>query len=339
MNNKSPKNLPIELIVSTVHNLYGIRSVKPPRAEGEGIENAAWVFYTTNQDYIVKIFDFSKTIVKDVNEEVLLYDYLLHHGIHAPEVIHSLSGKKVTLITSDSVSYPMIIMKYEKLMRIPASDLTKEQLRIIAATISSMHSVLMNYSRIEHVRPSTHGEMSLYDHSMKDFDMFLTSPNANSPHLQDHERLKRIRKDAINYLNRQKLGADLTKSVLHNDLALGHLLFLDNGDLYIFDFSDFEYGPVALDLGVLFFNFYREGEITIERWRSMISEFLAVYTQVMPLSKNDKKAIDIFTVSRMLEHIKYLDERSIKEGHTMDDNGIKKRYDLLEQLYLSRRKI
>lgn len=75
--------------------------------------------------------------------------------------------------------------------------------------------------------------------------------------------------------------------------------------------------------------------MTIDQWKSMIEEFLSVYTQNVPLTENDKKAIDIFTVSRMLEHIRYLDDRSMKEGHTMDDKGIKKRYDLLEQLYLS----
>ncbi|MBI4084802.1 MAG: phosphotransferase [Candidatus Levybacteria bacterium] len=328
-NETSPKQLSSEFVRSAIHKLYGITSIKPPKAEGEGIENAVWIFHTERQDFIAKIFDHSDTIAKDVNEEVEIYEYLRSHDIHTPEVVPSLSGERVALITVD---LPVIVMKLEKLKRISASDLSKDQLNIIATTVSKMHSVLMHYPRIEHIRPSSHDAESIYDHSMKDFDLFLTSPNAKSPYLQDHERLRKIRNDAINYLQRQKLGSDLTKSVLHNDLALGHLLFLEDGELYIFDFSDFEYGPVALDLGVLFFNFYREGEITIDQWKSMIEEFLSVYTQNVPLTENDKKAIDIFTVSRMLEHIRYLDDRSIKEGHIMDDKGIKKRYDLLEAL-------
>jgi len=336
MSNKiSPKQLSSEFVRSAIHKLYGITNIEPPKAEGEGIENAVWIFHTEKQDFIAKIFDHSETIEKDVNEEVKIYEYLRKHGIHAPEVIPSLSGERVALIAVDSTSYPVIVMKFEKLKRIPASDLSKEQLYTIATTVSKMHSILLHYPHIKHIRPSSHDAESIYDHSMKDFDLFLTSPNAKSLYLQDHERLKKIRNDAINYLQGQKLGSDLTKSVLHSDLALGHLLFLEDGELYIFDFSDFEYGPVALDLGVLFFNFYREGEITIDKWKAIIKEFLSVYTQNVPLTENDKKAIDIFTVSRMLEHIRYLDDRSIKEGHPMDDKGIKKRYDLLEQLYLS----
>lgn len=216
-----------------------------------------WIFHTEKQDFIAKIFDHSDTIEKDVNEEVKICEYLRKHGIHTPEVIPSLSGERVALIAIDSTSYPVIVMKFEKLKRIPASDLSKEQLHTIATAVSKMHSVLMHYPRIEHIRLSSHDAESIYDHSMKDFDQFLTSPNARSPYLKDHERLRKIRNGAINYLQQQKLGTNLTKSILHNDLALGHLLFLENGELYIFDFSDFEYGPVALDLGVLFFNFYR----------------------------------------------------------------------------------
>jgi len=333
--NASPKKLPSEFVQATVKELYGITSIQPPTSIGEGIENAAWIFYTGQQEYILKIFDYSETIEKDVNEEVLLYEYLLQHGIHVPEVRSALSGKKVPVIKAYDMIYPEILMKYEKLRRIPASNLTKEQLHKLAATISHMHNVLMRYPRIQHIRPTVHDAMSIYDHSLKDFELFLTSPNAKSSFLQDHERLRKIRTDAIEYLKKQKLGSDLTKSVIHNDLALGHLLFLQDGEIYIFDFSDFEYGAVALDLGVLFFNFYREGDLTIDQWKSMTSEFLSIYTEKVPLTESDRKAIDIFTVSRMLEHIRYLDRLSIREGHPVDDKGVKKRYDLLEHLYLT----
>lgn len=333
MSKASPKDLSSEVVQSAVQELYGIKSIKPPTSIGEGIENAAWIFYTQKQDYILKIFSNSETIEGDVNEEVLLYNYLLQHQINAPEVIPTLEGVNVPVICSDT--YPAILMKYEKLKRVPASDLSQKQVHKIASSIAHMHKVLMNYPRTERIKPTTHDAMSIYNHSLKDFDMFLTSPNAKSPHLQDHARLRKIRTDAINYLQKQKLEKELTKSIIHNDLALGHVLFLQNGDIYIFDFSDFECGAVALDLGVLFFNFYREGQLTIEQWKSMLEEFLSVYTQTVKLTDNDKKAIQIFTVSRMLEHIRYLDRMSIREGYPVDEKGVKKRYDLLEHLYLS----
>ncbi len=333
--NASPKTLTADFVHSFVEENYNIICTKPPKPEGEGIENAAWVFPTDSGDYIAKIFDASDSIENDVTEEVLLYDYLRAHQINAPEVIPNHSNKKVSIVETDGHRYPTIVMVFEELKRHTASELSNEQLEWLASTVSRMHKVLMDYPRKSQVRPSSYDAESIHTHSMKDFEMFLTSPNAKSPFLQGHDRLRRIRKDAIDFLNRQTIEPDLTRTVLHNDLALGHLLFFPNGEIYIFDFSDFEYGPVALDLGVLFFNFYREGELSIETWRSMIDDFLAVYTQIVPLTENDKKAIDIFTVSRLLEHVRYLDERSIKENHAMDDKGIKKRYDLLEQLYLA----
>lgn len=328
----SPKDLTSDFAQSVVSQLYGIKSTKPPTYIGEGVENAVWIFYTDKGNYVLKIFSPSETIEKDVNEEIFLYEYLLQHDINVPQVIPSLEGKKVPFVHSNT--FPIILMNLEDLKRVPASDLSKEQLHTIASTISHMHKVLMSYPRKDHVRITTHDAMSIYNHSLKDFDRFLISPNATSPHLLDHERLKRIRADAIHYLEQQKLEAGLTESVLHNDLALGHIQFLSNGQIYIFDFSDFEYGPVSLDLGVLFFNFYREGKQTIEQWRSMTEEFLSIYSVTIKLTDNDKKAINIFTVSRMLEHIRYLDNMSIKEGSPVDDEGVKKRYDLLEQLYL-----
>lgn len=332
----SPKNLSADFVLSAVQNLYHITSIKLPEKKGEGIENAAWVFHTEKGNFIIKIFEKSETIIQDVKEEVLLYEYLLSHDIHVPEVLPSVTNKKVVILTKNKLQYPAMLMKYETLKRYKASALSKEQLNNIASTIAHMHKVLMVYPRKDHVRKSIHDAMAIYNHSMKDFDRFLTSPNAKSSYLQDHERLRKIRTDAINYLQKQKLAENLTQSVLHNDLALGHLLFLPDGKLYIFDFSDFEYGPVALDLGVLFFNFYREGELTIKQWRLMIKEFLFVYTNIVPLTENDKKAIDIFTVSRMLEHIRYLDDMSTEQGFPVDDKGVKKRYDLLEQLYLDK---
>lgn len=332
----SPKILSADFILSAVQKVYDLQLTKPPQAIGEGIENAAWVFHTHKGNFIIKIFEKGETIIKDVKEEVSLYEYLLHHDIHVPEVILSVTNEKVVILTKDDLLYPAILMRYETLTRYPASALSKEQLNKIASTIAHMHKVLMVYPRKEHVRKSIHDAMAIYNHSMKDFDRFLTSPNAKSLYLQDHERLRKIRTDAINYLQKQKLAENLTRSVLHNDLALGHLLFMPNNDLYIFDFSDFEYGPVALDLGVLFFNFYREGDLTIEEWRSMIKDFLSIYTKIVPITQNDKKAIDIFTVSRMLEHIRYLDDMSTQHGFPVDDKGVKKRYDLLEQLYLDK---
>lgn len=332
MSGMSPKELSSDFVQTIVSQLYGIKSIQPPKFIGEGVENAVWILYTDQQNYALKIFSPGETVEKDVNEEVLLYEYLLQNKINVPEIIPSFEGKKVVLIHSDI--FPIILMKLEVLKRFSASDLSREQLHKIAATVSHMHKVLMNYPRMGHVRVTTHDAMSIYNHSIKDFDAFLVSPNARSPHLSDHDRLRKIRSDAIHYLRQQKLDEELTKTVLHNDLGLGHLQFLPNGEVYIFDFSDFEYGPISLELGVLFFNFYREGELTIEEWRSMIEEFLAIYTKTVSLTDNDKKAINIFTVSRMLEHIRYLDRMSIKEGHSMDDKGVKKRYDLLEQLYL-----
>lgn len=333
--NVSPKTLTADFVQSFIEENYGIVSDKPPKPEGEGIENAAWIFSTDSQNYIVKIFDASATIENDVNEEVLLYDYLREHDINTPEVIPNQSFKKVSIIETGGLRFPTIVMVFEGLKRYTASELSKEQLEKIASTVSRMHKVLMDYPRKSHIRQSSYDAESIHTHSMKDFEMFLTSPNAKSSYLHDHDRLRKIRKDAINFLNRQTIETNLTRTVLHNDLALGHLLFLPSDEIYIFDFSDFEYGSVALDLGVLFFNFYREGELSMKKWRSMIDDFLAVYTQTVPLTENDKKAIDIFTVSRLLEHVRYLDERSIKENHMMDDKGIKKRYDLLEQLYLA----
>jgi Ser/Thr protein kinase RdoA (MazF antagonist) len=333
MTTDSPKELSSEVVQSAIKDLYGITSIKSPNEIGEGIENAVWIYYTGNQDFIVKIFSYSKTINDDVHEEVLLYNYLLQHGIHVPEVMPTVTGNNVSLISN---TYPAILMKYENLKRISASDLTTHQLHKIATTIAHMHKVLIDYGRKEHIRMTVHDAMSIYNHSLRDFDeIFLISPNAKSPYLKDHERLREIRTDAINYLKNQKLEEELTKSVLHNDLGLGHILFREDGEIYIYDFSDFEYGAVALDLGVLFFNFYREGQLTIEQWKNTIEKFLSVYTETIDLTENDKKAIQIFTISRMLEHIRYLDRMSIKEGHPMDDMGVRKRYDLLEQLYLS----
>lgn len=330
MSKTSPKSLSREVVKEAVEKLYGITSIKPIELQGEGIENAAWVFYTESQNYIVKIFDYTEIIEKDVNEEVLLYEYLREHNINVSEVIPSLSNQKVVSIDK----FPAILMKYEKLTRYKPHELSKKQLESIARTIGHMHHILMTYPRKEYIHVAKQDAMSIYDHSLKDFDLFLKSPNAKSPHLQDHDRLRKVRENAIKYLQSQKLEKELTKSVLHNDLALGHILFLSNGKPYIFDFSDFAYGAVALELGVLFFNFYREGGITTNEWKSMIKEFLDVYTKIIPLTENDMKAIDIFTVSRMLEHIRYLDEKSIEEGYPVDDKGIKKRYDLLEYLYL-----
>jgi len=334
MHNTSPKNLSSAVVETTINELYGIKSTKqPPVFISEGVENAAWLFYTEHGNYVLKIFSASETIEKDVHEEVLLYEYLLDQSINTPKVVSSLDSKKISFIQRGR--FPIVLMELEDLKKISASDLSKDQIEKIATTVSHMHQVLMNYPRKDRVRVTEHDAMSIYNHTLEDFDTFLTSPNATSPHLQDHERLKRIRMDAIRYLHRSKLEKDLTQTVLHNDLGLGHIQFLPNGEIYIFDFSDFEYGPVALDLGVPFFNFYREGNLTINQWRAMTKDFLAIYSNEIPLTQNDEKAIDIYTVSRLLEHIRYLDNMSVKEGTPVDDEGIKKRYDLLEQLYLN----
>ena len=111
----------------------------------------------------------AKQIEKDINEEVLVYEYLLQHNIHAPEVIPSRTNEKVSIIKTGSWSYPAILMRFEKLKRVPASDLSNEQLHKIAFTVSHMHDVLIDYPRKEYIRPTIHDAMSIYNHSLNDF--------------------------------------------------------------------------------------------------------------------------------------------------------------------------
>jgi len=325
----SPKQINPKLIQHFVENKYAMKVVAEPVLMTGGTVNAGWQIATRESKFVLKVFTVPLEDNRSIQEELEIYRTLLASKINAPQVLPSLDGD-FTKISIEGIQYPTVLMKLENLRRVNPANISDAEIKIIADTIAMMHKALKKHDTQLQSKevvipkgPNTPGNPAVDLHSPNGAD--LSMPQINKLTLLDKELVKHIN-------TRYKRGMPLKTSVLHGDLSLGHIQFLDNGSTYIFDFSDYTYGPLIWDLATLLVYFYKEGKVNFSKWIRICRKFLFFYTQTIKLGTEDIDMIVPFVADRLLFEIRTLNRLSRKENRTVDREGNSHRYELAQYI-------
>lgn len=325
----SPKHLEPKTIMEFIKTNYSISPISIPTLMKGGTENAGWFIYSTSRKYVAKIFS-AENKVKNVNEEIRLYSYLYDKGIQVPRVIMTNNNLEVSQLIIMGRKYSLMLMKLEKLRRVSVSTITTLEINSIADIMAHMHIVLQSYPRKRKIA-SIHIPKSLSIKS-QGFKDLLSSPNSSFFSKKELSIISKIESRLESYIKNNNKSHFLKKTVLHGDLSLGHMQFLPNGEVYLFDFSDFSFGPIVWDLSTLFIYFYKEGEISLKKWRILTRRFIYRYKQSLLLNKEDISAFKFFLLDRLLFEIRTLNYISRKDSRLVDGEGNKNRYNLADYL-------
>lgn len=329
-NKLSPKDLPSNLLQKELTKLFALILLKPPSLMDKGVENAAWFLETDKGQFIAKVFTISEVTIAEIKEEVNIYSFLQKNGICAPTILVSLNNNTVEQIEINKVKFPFFIMRYENLKRSYPSSATKKEITQIAKSLAKMHRVLNNYPNLEKIKR----KKGYYTHfiPLRAFPTLKKSPNANIFTGEELNNLKVLDNKMVSFYKKNKPKFQLTETVIHGDIALEHVQFLENGKLYFFDFSDYFYGPVSHEIAVFLTHLHREENITIKRWEELKQWVIEGYRSITKLTDNDYKAIKPFIIRRLLGEILYLSAISNKINKEVDSMGIKRRYILADYL-------
>ena len=325
----STKDLEKQLVVSFLEQNYPLTVQGEPILMDGGVENGVFQIKAEGGGFVAKFFT-SDNSVEFVETEVSVYDYLNERGVVAPTVVKTKAGKSVSVLLGQGQEHPVIVMRFEELKRSSPSIITDQELASIAGDIGKMNKVLQEFPGREKVEPTNVTKKE--DWITNNWQTFLNSKNRDEFTDEEVEKIKLLNERMVGFLDIPLEDGGLTISVLHGDLGLEHARFLPDGRVYFFDFSDYSRGPIVWELATFIQNLYREGPITIERWKEMYKVTLDAYQEELALSSSDISNLPKIMLLRILKDIAYLDNFSEKAGHSVDPRGNRKRYELVEAI-------
>jgi Ser/Thr protein kinase RdoA (MazF antagonist) len=332
---RMPRQLLPEVVRSEFERLYAFPTIDVPRLMNGGMESAAWHFKTDRGDLVAKIYAAGPGRFERVAEEPVLYEYLNQRGIRTPKVLRSKRSQLVEELRAGMRGYPVIVMEMEDLRFAGPASVQKEDLESIVRTVARMHQCLRLYrynddpppkgitqhhrvitnaakhlvrsaARIyQPVRKSSQSLRFTIRHGLVGYDFLVVSPGARLFTRDYLDGIRILDMEMKAYLGEQSVSSPLSESLIHGDLALQHMPFLPNGDVYLFDFGDRSRGTVAEELAGMFVSFYIDDAITFDRWERLKEWTLNGYNSQFPLTRGDVVAIMPFIMRRLLVGITY----------------------------------
>jgi len=223
-------------------------------------------------------------------------------------------------------------MRLEDLSGVRPESVSRDALRVIAQRLAAIHASLRRYPDRERVRPT-----EPWDIGQSSFEELLRSPNPRYFDSHELERLQDIDRRMEAACGQARLPDALTWSVLHGDPGLDHVGILcgdhpQAGEPYFFDFGDFAYGPVALDLAIMLVHLFGRSGISVARWEQLRRWILDGYCSVTRLTHGDLRAIDACLLPWALTSIRYRTRMAARTGSAGGVGQIRRRYQLAAHL-------
>lgn len=328
-NNLSPRQISPKSINVFLEITYGLFSTQDPVIMNGGTVNAGWSITTQNGKYILKVFSTPLDDGRSIEEELDLYRHLEKNMVNVPKVLSTKGNQAVGNINVQNQSFPTILMKLEQLRRASPVDISNKEIVVMAKAVANMHSAFQSYDKQLSVKKIALPKgVRTNGNALTD----LESPNGANLSKNEKINIMNLEMKMVEYTRLNPLPLNSKAGLLHGDLSLGHVQFLADGSVYIYDFSDYTFGPLVWELATFFVYFFKEGGITFLRWKKICSQFLKEYSKNIRIPSKDITCLKMMIIDRLLFEIRTLNRLSRVEGRVVDYDGNINRYKLAKKL-------
>ena len=252
---------------------YNINNFKDYKGITEGVENTNYLIKTSEQDYILTIYE-KRVDENDLPFFIKLLSYLSENKFPCPRPIASKNNEKINRIKNKNAALVTFLNGQSK------NKITSEECFEIGKITAQLHEITKKFDINRKNNLSIENWESIFEKTIK----------------QKIDLDESIIKKTKNYLNflKDKWPKNLPQGIIHADLFPDNIFFTNNKVSGIIDFyfacNDFFAYEIAICINSLCFD--NNSTFNMTKAKNLIDG----YTSIRTLSEDEKKYLPILSM-------------------------------------------
>ena len=252
---------------------YNINNFKDYKGITEGVENTNYLIKTSEQDYILTIYE-KRVDENDLPFFIKLLSYLSENKFPCPKTIANKNYEKINRIKNKNAALVTFLNGQSK------NKITSEEFFEIGKITAQLHEITKKFDINRKNNLSIENWESIFEKTIK----------------QKIDLDESIIKKAKNYLNflKDKWPKNLPQGIIHGDLFPDNIFFTNNKVSGIIDFyfacNDFFAYEIAICINSLCFD--NNSTFNMTKAKNLIDG----YTSIRTLSEDEKKYLPILSM-------------------------------------------
>ena len=252
---------------------YNINNFKDYKGITEGVENTNYLIKTSEQDYILTIYE-KRVDENDLPFFIKLLSYLSENKFPCPKPIANKNNEKINRIKNKNAALVTFLNGQSK------NKITSEECFEIGKITAQLHEITKKFDINRKNNLSIENWESIFEKTIK----------------QKIDLDETIIKKTKNYLNflKDKWPKDLPQGIIHADLFPDNIFFTNNKVSGIIDFyfacNDFFAYEIAICINSLCFD--NNSTFNMTKAKNLIDG----YTSIRTLSEDEKKYLPILSM-------------------------------------------
>jgi homoserine kinase type II len=252
---------------------YNINNFKDYKGITEGVENTNYLIKTSEQDYILTIYE-KRVDENDLPFFIKLLSYLSENKFPCPKPIANKNNEKINRIKNKNAALVTFLNGQSK------NKITSEECFEIGKITAQLHEITKKFDINRKNNLSIENWESIFEKTIK----------------QKIDLDESIIKKTKNYLNflKDKWPKNLPQGIIHGDLFPDNIFFTNNKVSGIIDFyfacNDFFAYEIAICINSLCFD--NNSTFNMTKAKNLIDG----YTSIRTLSEDEKKYLPILSM-------------------------------------------
>ena len=252
---------------------YNINNFKDYKGITEGVENTNYLIKTSEQDYILTIYE-KRVDENDLPFFIKLLSYLSENKFPCPKPIANKNNEKINIIKNKNAALVTFLNGQSK------NKITSEECFEIGKITAQLHEITKKFDINRKNNLSIENWESIFEKTIK----------------QKIDLDESIIKKTKNYLNflKDKWPKNLPQGIIHADLFPDNIFFTNNKVSGIIDFyfacNDFFAYEIAICINSLCFD--NNSTFNMTKAKNLIDG----YTSIRTLSEDEKKYLPILSM-------------------------------------------
>ena len=252
---------------------YNINNFKDYKGITEGVENTNYLIKTSEQDYILTIYE-KRVDENDLPFFIKLLSYLSENKFPCPKPIANKNNEKINRIKNKNAALVTFLNGQSK------NKITSEECFEIGKITAQLHEITKKFDSNRKNNLSIENWESIFEKTIK----------------QKIDLDESIIKKTKNYLNflKDKWPKNLPQGIIHADLFPDNIFFTNNKVSGIIDFyfacNDFFAYEIAICINSLCFD--NNSTFNMTKAKNLIDG----YTSIRTLSEDEKKYLPILSM-------------------------------------------